>query len=77
MKVIVYSTSICPFCDEAKAFLKKNKIKFSDINVNEDKKAAMQMMVKSGQNGVPVIDIDGQVVIGFDKAKLKQILKLK
>ena len=77
MKVIVYSTSTCPYCDEAKNFLKKNKIKFSDINVNEDKKAAMDMIKKSGQTGVPVIDIDGKIVTGFDKDKLKQLLKLK
>lgn len=77
MKVTVYSTSTCPFCDDAKDFLKKNNIKFQDINVNENRQAAMEMIKKSGQTGVPVIDINGQIVTGFDKERLKQLLKLK
>lgn len=77
MKVIVYSTETCPYCDMAKEFLKKNKVKFKDINVNEDKEAAMEMISKSGQTGVPVIDVDGQITVGFQQDKLKKLLKLK
>ena len=77
MKVKVYSTESCPFCVDAKDFLKKNKIKFEDINVNKDRKAAMEMIQKSGQSGVPVIDVDGEIIIGFDANKLKKALKLK
>ncbi|MEM2956485.1 MAG: glutaredoxin family protein [Candidatus Pacearchaeota archaeon] len=77
MKVIVYSTSTCPYCDMAKEFLRKNKIKFLDIDVNENKNAARDMIKKSGQTGVPVIEIDNQIVIGFNKQKLKELLKLK
>jgi glutaredoxin-like YruB-family protein len=77
MKIIVYSTENCPFCVDAKDFLKKNKIAFKDINVNKDRKAAREMIQKSGQTGVPVIDVDGEIIIGFDQDKLKKALKLK
>ena len=76
-KVKVYSTENCPFCVDAKDFLKKNKIKFEDVNVNKDKKAAMEMIQKSGQTGVPVIDVDGEIIIGFDAKKIKAALKIK
>jgi len=76
-KVKVYSTENCPFCVDAKDFLKKNKIKFEDINVNENKKAAVEMIQKSGQTGVPVIDVDGEIIVGFDLPKIKKALNLK
>lgn len=76
MKVKVYSTSHCPWCKKAKSFLEKNKVKYQDINVGEDQKAAQEMIKKSGQAGVPVIDIDGEIIIGFDEAKIKKLLKL-
>ena len=77
MKVIVYSTETCPYCVKAKEFLKKNKVKFKEIDVNKDKNAALEMIKKSGQSGVPVIDVDGKIVKGFDQTRLKQILRLK
>ena len=77
MKVKIYSTDSCPFCVDAKDFLKKNKIKFEDVNVNKDKKAAIEMIHKSGQTGVPVIDVDGEIIIGFDVPKLKKALNIK
>ena len=77
MAVIVYSTQWCPWCKLAKEFLKENKIKFKEIDVGEDHKAAQEMVEKSGQSGVPVIDVDGKIIIGFDKEKLKKALKLK
>jgi glutaredoxin 3 len=76
-KVIVYSTSTCPWCKKTKEFLKTNKIKFTDKNVGEDKKAAQDMIKKSGQTGVPVIDINGKIIIGFDEAEIKKQLKIK
>lgn len=76
MKIIVYSTSTCPFCIQVKDFLKENKIEFEDIDISQNTEAAKEIAEKSGQMGVPVIDIDGQLVIGFDKEKLKQLLKL-
>ncbi len=77
-KVVIYSTPTCPYCHSAKEFLTKNKIKFQDIDVSKDKKAANDMIEKSGQMGVPVIIVDNKtVIVGFDKAALKKALKLK
>ena len=75
-KVKVYSTTTCPFCIRAKQFLKDNNIAFEDIDVGSNQVAAEEMIKKSGQMGVPVIDIDGEIIIGFDKNKIKQALEL-
>jgi glutaredoxin-like YruB-family protein len=77
VKIIkVYSTQTCPYCHMAKDFLKENKIKFEDIDVSEDEEKANEMIEKSGQMGVPVIDIDGEIIVGFDKEKIKKLLKI-
>ncbi|MBW2980414.1 glutaredoxin family protein [Candidatus Woesearchaeota archaeon] len=75
--VKVYSTPTCPWCHKAKDFLKENKIEFEDINVAENKEAADEMIKKSGQMGVPVIEIDGEMIVGFDQEKIKKLLKLE
>jgi len=72
--VIVYSTPACPWCVRVKQFLKENNILFLDWDVSVDQLAADEMIKKSGQMGVPVLDIDGQIVVGFDKEKIKQLL---
>lgn len=77
MKIKVYSTQQCPWCSKLKDWLKENKIAFKDIDVAKDEKAAQEMIKKSGQMGVPVTDIDGNIVVGFDVAALKKILKIK
>ena len=77
MKVKIYSTQTCPFCDDVKNFLKRNKIKFEEVDVNKDRKAALEMIRKSGQTSVPVIEIDKEIIAGFNEAKLKKALKLK
>lgn len=77
MTVIVYSTESCPWCKKVKAFLEENKIKFTEKNVGENQEAAKEMIKKSGQTGVPVIDANGTVIVGFDEGKLKEILKIK
>jgi glutaredoxin-like YruB-family protein len=77
MKVILYGTSHCPWCHKTREFLQENKVKFSDINVEEDQKAKKDMIKKSGQLGVPVIDIDGSIIVGFDESTIKKYLKLK
>ena len=74
--VKVYSTPTCPYCHLAKQFLKENNIEFEDIDVSVNQQAAQEMIDKSHQMGVPVLDIDGNIVAGFDKAKIKQLLKL-
>ena len=76
-KVKVYSTQTCPFCDKAKDFLKEYKIKFEEIDVSRNHEAAMEMIKKSGQMGVPVIEIGKEVIPGFDEDAIKKALKLK
>jgi len=75
-KVTVYSTPTCPYCVMAKEFLKQHKIKFEDIDVSRDHKAAEEMVRKSGQYGVPVIEVDGKIIVGFDREAIKKALKL-
>ncbi len=75
-KVRVYSTSTCPYCHRAKQFLKDNNIEFEDVDVSADKEKAEEMVQKTGQMGVPVLDIDGEIIVGFDKEKIEQALGL-
>lgn len=65
--VKIYSTPTCPWCKKTKEFLSHKNVKFDDINVAADHKAAQEMVEKSGQMGVPVIDINGKIIIGYDK----------
>tara|TARA_Y100000034_G_scaffold136150_1_gene211107 strand:+ start:1760 stop:2029 length:270 start_codon:yes stop_codon:yes gene_type:complete len=74
-KILVYSTPTCPWCNKAKEFLKKNKVEFKEVDVSTDEKGAKDMMDKSGQMGVPVIDIDGEIIVGFDEKKIKVALE--
>ncbi len=74
--VKVYSTPTCPWCVRVKQFLKDNNIAFQDIDVSLDQQAAQVMVQKSGQMGVPVLDIEGEIIIGFDKDKIKTTLGL-
>ncbi|KPJ71633.1 glutaredoxin [Parcubacteria bacterium DG_74_3] len=75
--VKVFSTPSCPFCVSLKHFLKEHNIEFEEFNVAEDKKAREEMIQKSGQMGVPVIEIDEKFVVGFDKEKISQLLGIK
>ncbi len=77
MKVKVFSTPSCPYCVTLKEFLKEHDIEFEDIDVSQDKAVLDEMVEKSGQMGVPVVDIDGQIIIGFDKKKISQALNIK
>lgn len=71
----VYSTPTCPFCAMAKELLRKNGVQFQDINVILDKEGAKEMIAKSGQFGVPVVEIEGTIIVGFDKDKIESALK--
>jgi len=73
-KVKVYSTPTCPFCVRVKQFLKESMVSFEDIDVSVNNEAAQEMIKMSGQMGVPVIDIEGELIIGFDKEKIKKAL---
>lgn len=74
-KIIVYSTSTCPYCVMAEDWLKGKKVEFEKINVGIDQEKAKEMIKKSGQMGVPVIDVNGEIIIGFDRPKLEAALK--
>ncbi|MFT4037555.1 MAG: Uxx-star family glutaredoxin-like (seleno)protein [Thermomicrobiales bacterium] len=71
--VTVYSTPTCPWCDRAKAYLAANGVPFRDVDVSRDQQAAMEMVRLSGQQGVPVTVADGEVILGFDQARLAKI----
>ena len=75
-KVTVFSTPTCPWCVKAKEFLKENNIEFEDVNVAEDQEKAQYIIEKTGQMGVPVIEIDGEFIIGFNEAALREKLGL-
>lgn len=75
--VKVYSTPTCPYCVTLKEFLKEKGIDFEDIDVSQDEKELDKMIADSGQMAVPVLDIDGQIVVGFDKEKISELLKIK
>ena len=73
-RVTVYSTPTCPYCHQAKDYLTQKGVAFADLNVATDLEARNEMVRKSGQLGVPVIEVDGQVIIGFNRTKLDELL---
>lgn len=73
--IVVYSTKSCPYCVMAKEYLKSKNITFEDVDVGHDTERAMEMIKKSGQQGVPVLDVNGQIIIGFNKPAIDQALK--
>lgn len=76
MTVKVYSTPTCPWCSKAKEYLTANNIEFVDYNVASDREKALEMVDKSGQRGVPVLDIKGNIIVGFDQANIDKLLDL-
>lgn len=76
MAVTMYSTPSCGYCRKLKDYFRENKVPFSDYNVAEDMRRAEEMVKKSGQMGVPVVDINGTVIVGFNKAQIDKALKL-
>ncbi len=75
-QVVVFSTPTCPWCSRLKAYLRSKNIAFKDVDVSRDASAAREMVSKSGQMGVPQAWIDGQVVVGFDRARVDSLLHL-
>ena len=75
-KVTIYTTPSCVYCRMAKDFFKKNNVEYTELNVVNDEKAREDMIKKSRQLGVPVIDVDGEIFVGFDQAGLKKALKI-
>ena len=76
-RINVYSTPSCPRCKKLKDYLNSKNIKFNDIDVSADADKIREMIDKSGQMGTPVIDIDGEIIVGFDKEKIDNILNIK
>lgn len=74
--IIIYSTPTCPFCHQVKDFFKEHQVEFVDYNVADDETKRDEMVQKSGQLGVPVIDVGGEVIVGFDKERLQALLHL-
>ncbi len=75
-RVIIFTTPSCPHCNHAKRYLRERGIRFRDVDVSRDPAAARDMIRRSGQQGVPVIDIGGKIVIGFNKAEVDRLLGL-
>jgi len=75
-KVIIYTTPTCGYCKQAKAYFQEHDIEYTEKDVAADLEAQKEMMTKSGQLGTPVIDIDGEAIIGFNKPKIDMALGL-
>ncbi len=73
----IYSTPTCPWCKKAKGYLDEKGIQYESIDVSSNEVAQKEMIEKSDQMGVPVLDIDGKIVVGFDKAKIDELLNIK
>ncbi len=74
MGVIIYSTPTCGYCNIAKDYFRKNNINYQDYNVAVDIKKAEEMVKKSGQMGVPVIDINGKIIVGFNQSEIEKAI---
>lgn len=73
-KITIYSTPSCPHCKRAKRYFKELGLQFKDYDVSKDKRAAEKMIKKTGQMGVPVIEIGSKTIVGFDQNKIKRLL---
>jgi glutaredoxin-like YruB-family protein len=76
-QVTVYSTPSCSWCNTLKSWLQKNNIRYSDIDISRDQKAAEDLVRRSGQQGVPQTDVNGQIVVGFNQPLLKELLEIQ
>ena len=75
--VKLYVTPACPYCFTLKEYLKEHNIDFEEVDVSQNEKARDDIIERSGQIGTPIIEVDGQIVVGFDKEKINQLLKIK
>jgi len=75
-KIVMYGTPSCHWCVKAKEFFAEKGVKYEYIDVQADTEKAKEMVEKSGQMGVPVIDIDGEILVGFDEDKIKKLLEI-
>lgn len=77
MSVKIYTTPSCVYCKMTKDFFRSNSVQYQEFNVASDAKARDEMIQKSGQLGVPVTEINGQIVVGFDRARLSELMEIK
>tara|TARA_Y100000031_G_C8031700_1_gene297431 strand:+ start:124 stop:360 length:237 start_codon:yes stop_codon:yes gene_type:complete len=77
VKVKIYTTPTCPWCKKAKEFMKEKKISFKEIDVASDEKGRKEMIDKSGQMGVPVLEINGEILVGYDPDAIEKAVKKK
>jgi len=75
-EITIYTTSSCSWCQATKEYLHAREIDFEEVDVSEDMRRAMEMVEKSGQQGVPVLDIDGEIIVGFDRSRIDVLLEL-
>jgi len=76
MRVKIYTTPVCPYCRMAKEFLTQRGVEFEEVNVQENRGAALEMIQKTCQNGVPVIEINNKIIVGFNQEKIIEALGL-
>ncbi len=76
-KVKVFSTPTCAYCIVLKRWLDKHQVEYQEVDVSQDQEAQKEMVEKTGQMGVPVIDIDGELIVGFDKEKIAKALNIQ
>lgn len=76
-KVIMFTTPTCSYCTTAKRYLREHKIRFKEVDVSKDQKAALDMQRRAGTTGVPVILVNNRPIVGFDKVKINRMLNLK
>ncbi len=72
--VKIYTTPTCPYCKLAKEFMTEKGVSFEEVDVSKDQKALEEMVQKSGQLGVPVIDVEGKILVGFNRKRLAELL---
>jgi glutaredoxin 3 len=77
LRVIVFTTPTCTYCNAVKKYLRQQKIRYKEVDVSRDQAAARDMVRRSGQMGVPVVDINGKIVVGFDRPKIDKYLGLE
>ncbi len=74
MEIKIYSTPTCTYCKMAKSYFQQKNVSFTEFDVSKDQAKAQEMVSKSGQMGVPVIDIDGKIIVGFNKAEIDKAI---
>ena len=74
-QIIIYALPGCSFCRQAKEYFEANNVLFEEINVEENEQAAEDIIERTGQSGFPVLDIQGELIIGFDREKIEEVLK--